>query len=583
MLRPSPHLSLRAPTPSQNTLTFCEANPRDLKRWISELPKANIGETARLLYQGLAELNQLVTTSENRLQLLELVRPEVYYVCKQLERHFLNQAIVLDERARKVANLCQALQNHLAAGYKIIVVRVAAAGREHSTALAISVQRALHCLYGPLVRAALLYCPVPERLWHELHHLYLVACEHKVQHTSVADGLAHNVKALTPEQTYVAALLLGSSRCNQMRQTAIMRLAEMLESWSQYAKVQPALAASSLFAVAPATDGPPRYKALFEEAELGQLLGLDTALLAHHIKAYLALPIEQRPQARFAVPLGFSTDVLQHVAAAWGNVAERTFQRTPGEGNLTVCIGMSAMHYYLGGERTFGEQLGLPGSSTSAQFNALGKQGVWGPVMEVPAVEEIEYQPERASSQGQAREFPTYSLQIVNHSPGGYCLAWRKEVPSQLQAGELVGIQDAPSQGWSVAVVRWIRQVRDGGTQMGIELIAPHAQPCGLQLVRGDDPHSEYLRGLVLPEIRAIDIPATLLAPRLPFQEGHRIVLNTNGEEHRASLLKRLASTGSFNQFEYRFADQATQPASRPASPDGAGREDEFDSLWRDL
>lgn len=583
MLRPSPHLSLRAPTPSQNTLTFCEANPRDLKRWISELPKANIGETARLLYQGLAELNQLITPSENRLQLLELLRPEVYYVCKQLERHFLNQAIVLDERARKVANLCQALQNHLAAGYKIIVVRVASAGREHSTALAISVQRALHCLYGPLVRAALLYCPVPERLWHELHHLYLVACEHKVQHTSVADGLAHNVKALTPEQTYVAALLLGSSRCNQMRQTAIMRLAEMLESWSQYARVQPALAASSLFAVAPAADGPPRYKALFEEAELSQLLGLDTALLAHHIKEYLALPIEQRPQARFTVPPGFSTDVLQHVAAAWGNVAERTFQRTPGEGNLTVCIGMSAMHYYLGGERTFGEQLGLPGSTTSAQFNALGKQGVWGPVMEVPAVEEIEYEPERVGNQGQAPEFPTYSLQIVNHSPGGYCLAWRKEVPSQLQAGELIGIQDAPAQGWSVAVVRWIRQVRDGGTQMGIELIAPHAQPCGLQLVRGDDPHSEYLRGLVLPEIRAIDIPATLLAPRLPFQEGHKIVLNTNGDEHRASLLKRLASTGSFNQFEYRFAEQVAQPAARPASPDGAGREDEFDSLWRDL
>ena len=45
-------------------------------------------------------------------------------------------------------------------------------------------------------------------------------------------------------------------------------------------------------------------------------------------------------------------------------------------------------------------------------------------------------------------------------------------------------MQDNPSQGWSVAIVRWIRQVRGGGTQMGIELIAPHARPCGLQLLR---------------------------------------------------------------------------------------------------
>lgn len=37
---------------------------------------------------------------------------------------------------------------------------------------------------------------------------------------------------------------------------------------------------------------------------------------------------------------------------------------------------------------------------------------------------------------------------------------------------------------WSIAVARRIRQVRNGGTQMGIEMIAPAAQPCGLQLLR---------------------------------------------------------------------------------------------------
>ncbi len=125
MSNPSPHLLLRAPTPTQLSLSFCDGTPRDLKRWIAELPKANLGETARLLYQALGELNQLLTPSENRLQLLELIRPEVYYVCKHLERHFLNQSVVLDERPRKVANLCQALQNHLAIGYKQIAMRIA--------------------------------------------------------------------------------------------------------------------------------------------------------------------------------------------------------------------------------------------------------------------------------------------------------------------------------------------------------------------------------------------------------------------------------------------------------------------------
>ena len=80
MNKQSPHLLLRVPVPEKQGLSFCEANPRELKRWIAGLPKANIGETARQLYQSLVELNQLITPADNRLQLLELIRPEVYYL-----------------------------------------------------------------------------------------------------------------------------------------------------------------------------------------------------------------------------------------------------------------------------------------------------------------------------------------------------------------------------------------------------------------------------------------------------------------------------------------------------------------------
>ncbi|MFH7617660.1 molecular chaperone, partial [Pseudomonas syringae pv. tagetis] len=44
--------------------------------------------------------------------------------------------------------------------------------------------------------------------------------------------------------------------------------------------------------------------------------------------------------------------------------------------------------------------------------------------------------------------FTTFDLNIVNLSPGGYCLGWQKEVPQLLQAGEVVGIQEDSGQGW---------------------------------------------------------------------------------------------------------------------------------------
>ena len=169
----SPHLQLRIPRPERQTLSFCDASPQGLTKWIAHLPKANLGETARLLYQCLVELNQLETPTSNRMRLMELLRPEVLFVCKHLEKHFLNQSVVLEERPRKVANLCQALQNHLTSGYKLIVAQEAAQFRkDQPQPLSIAVQRSLNSMFGPLVRACQLYCPVPEGLWLEMHLLY---------------------------------------------------------------------------------------------------------------------------------------------------------------------------------------------------------------------------------------------------------------------------------------------------------------------------------------------------------------------------------------------------------------------------
>ena len=131
---------------------------------------------------------------------------------------------------RQVANLCQALQNHLAVGYKLIIARVLArSGKDRDQLLAVSLQRASHSLCSPLIRASQLYCPVPEGLWLELHQLYQIACEQRLQRQVIRDPLARHTQGLSTEQTYVTALLLGCARTNQMRQNGIARLAEALE------------------------------------------------------------------------------------------------------------------------------------------------------------------------------------------------------------------------------------------------------------------------------------------------------------------------------------------------------------------
>ncbi|WP_181297980.1 molecular chaperone [Pseudomonas sp. Q2-TVG4-2] len=602
--QPSP---LRVPTPDCQELSFCEPSARGVRRWLSGLPKANLGETARQLYKAMLELNQLRTTAQNRLQLLELLRPEIHFVCRELERYVINQPIVLGERPRKVASLCQALHNHLAIGYKLISVELAPqTGRERLQLLTISLQRAIRSLCAMLVRSTQLYSPTPDGLWLELHQLYAIAAAHGVHRTLVRDDLAYRVKGLSAEQSYIVALMIGSARCNQMRQQNVAQLAQVLEPWSALVRLQTAQNPSSLFGVSPRIDGPPRYRSMFASDGRANLLGIDPHGLVKAIQRHLQSPSETPEETAFIVPEGLSLDLLQHLSAAWGDISERSFQRTAAQGQMTLCIGMSALHYYLADQRPFGELLKRPDAMRSAVFKLNNAApDIWAVAFDAQAVNEngvlpndhIEFvRPVMATTTDEDDDeletppadglFPTFKVQRVDQSPGGFCLSWPGEVPAQLQAGELLGLQDATSQTWSVAVVRWIRQVRGSGPQMGVELIAPSAQPCGLRLLRKTEQGSEYLRALLLPEISVISRPATLIVPRLPFQEGQKVQINQNGDEQRALLCRRQTGTSSYNQFEYQLVGLVAVPQEMPVTARGlqaVPQGEDFDSLWNTL
>jgi len=603
MGNPSPHLQLRIPTLDKQSLSFCDASPQAMGKWIASLPKANLGETARLLYQCLAELNQLQTPGANRMRLMELLRPEVLFVCKHLEKHFLNQSVVLEERPRKVANLCQALQNHLGIGYKLIVAQEAEQLRKEQTQqLATAIERSLASMLGPLVRSCQLYCPVPDGLWLEMHLLYRIACHFELQNLPIADPLSNFKTAQTVEHTYIAALMLGCARTNQMRQNAIASLAEVMIAWAPLVRLETADSDSAQFWVDLEQDAPPRLKSLFTDADRQRLLGINPGQLLAAIDEYLHADKIQRAQARLPVTERLQLEHIQHLGAAWGDTAERAFRRIPSQGEIKICIGMTSVHYYLAGEKAFGDSLKNPVNAGNARFKntKAGANDIWSrsfdaqptaTLVQGEPIEEIQYEgadAPLASFGGGAdnEKYPVYSLLLINHSPSGYRLSWPREVPGQLQAGELLGIQDTTQKSWNLAVVRWIRQVRGGGTQMGVELLAPSAKPCGLQLTRKAEQSSQFLRALLLPEIRAISRPPSLITPRLPFQEGNRVLISLNGVEQRATLGEKQSVTGSFSQFEFHYNQAAplgTQHPQTDKTTSGLPGADDFDSLWKSL
>lgn len=589
----SSNLRLQVPTPEQTRLSFCKPTVRDLTAWIQDLPKANIGETARLLYQALLELNNFKTTPETRVQLLELLRPEVLFINSQLEKHFLNNSVMLDERPQKVANLCQALQKHLTTGYKLVI---ADTQHQRTPILALALQRTAHSMFVSLVRTYQLYFAAPSLFWLELHQVYWLARKQSLHALAIRDPMLTSVREQSVEAAYSCALLLSCSRINQMRQSDIAVLARALPSWTHLATLQNASLETSLFVVDLNSDAPPRYKELIEQDTVQTRIGLNTLALAQGLIDY------QQPDANSAlkktidVPQGMSSTLLAQLCSAWGNIAKRDFQRINSKGMLQACIGMSAVHYYLSDQESFESTLKSQ-QTTCAQYQVNGGPAdIWGDVngdhnnhehnpLSVDLLEYTDTHESDRSTQTTGALYPSYALAIVNHSPGGYCLAWHTAIPTQLQAGEIIALREDDDKPWATAVIRWIRQTGNDHTQMGVELIAPNAQPCGLQLLRSSEKSSHFLRALLVPQIQALSRPASVIAPRIPFQEGNKVAINQQGTELTATLTKRSMHTGSISQFEYSILGAPLQPdpAQHSADEHAVHNTENFDALWKSL
>ena len=600
---------LQVPEQKTASLSFCETTPKAFRQWAGQLPMVNTGEASRQLYHAILELNQVFLAPQQRLQLLEIIRDKIHFVCEELSRHFLGLAIALPEKQRKIANLAQALQLHLANGYKLCLLEFLDNGgiEKHRKPVATATHRIIAELGATILRAHQLYCPSPRRSWLECHYLYRFAWQQGLLDQSVEDNTLNHQPATTIAADYKRILLLGCARPNQLRQNELTQVYDLFETWARHGQCGPEADEHSLFVVNPQQDKPPVYRSLLDKTPEESWYGFDTTVLSGYLTEILQARRERRPGAGsqpgipVEVPGTISDNLLTHLSQALGILAKRNFNRIASQGTLELCVGLSATHYFVAGEKTFSEFLEGNESDHHLQENLFIKKAnapkdAWSQAHDTGPSEDRLHSAEtpitfrtgsgnQAATEARRNRPQSHQTLLINTSPGGYCVAWEQNVPPSLQAGEILGVREHKSHPWSIAVVRWLRQIRNQGTQLGIELLAPSAAPCAVRLIQKVGQNSEYLRGLMLPEINVVNQAATLVTPRMPFQTGQRISLLHDGCEDHAQLLKKVSATGSISQFELKlFSSQPLAGTSdaRP-SPGQPTTDDEFDSLWPSL
>lgn len=597
----STQIKLHIPNATLKELSFCSADAADFSKWAKSLPMANTGEASRRLYQAIREINGLDTSPADRFELLEIIRPYIHSVCKVLNKHFLQSSVSLNDKQLKIANLTQALQGHLATGYKMVVSHSLETFRPGDKApkyFAKATHRAISDSGQILLRAFQLYSQAPERSWFDVNQLYLMAELHQLEGIAIEDQQARYVHKSTIRDVFIRLHLLGTAKPSNLRQQDLAQLYEASEYWCSATSLTSAEDESALFIINLHRDRPGQYRQHIRDAQKSSFRSLNTQKLVQALKVHSSAPSE----AKVHVPEKTNESLLVHAIESWGIHWQRSFRRVPTDGGLSVCIGLSALHYFTAGMRDF-DQVSMKmkpvmnehgrtvdtgrNMSTDAWADAFDAGGSRMPENLDVGLDAIEFitkhQAEEEEDSQPKTRYNSYKVTLINTSPGGYCLHWIGDVPSAIQAGELIGVQEGGIRHWSIGVIRWIRHLRDQGTQLGVELLAPKAEVAIARILQKTGSNGPQMRALVLPAIKAIAQPATLLLPRIPFRTGNKIELLHDELNGRYQLIKSLASTSSFSQFQFRVAGVAPTTKSTVSSAGDSILEDDFDSLWNKL
>ncbi len=580
-----------------------DIRPRKIEEWINGLPLANLGETARQIYNLLLEINALNIPSEERNRLLEQLRPTTSYVVDALKKHYVGHPFPLSLKSRKVARLAREILNEMATGYRIIIVEAAPAGggtRNDGKSLVTALHRAVRYLGGILLKTYQVYDPYPAGVWGQLHALYEFAEQRDLHKIPVTDSEYTLVQTGSISDAYKQILLLALSCPYRLRQGEVEQVERALERWASYAELQTLqdhATSRALFVTNLRHDDPPTYRVLHDQNALESCRLLDTQGLTKILREEMVQAPETANNHLQPTAQDVSPDIMRRLMLAWGVIPKRRFTRTKKFAQVEVGMGLSNAHYHISNQWSFNPDNG-GGSSTpaaespfqnranysSAPVSAntgwmteswdLGAGGTidWKTTAETPAQS-------AAASAAPAHQH----WKMINVSAGGYCLLWDNEEATQAQVGELVCLQEIDSRqinAWGMGVIRWMKSAEQDGLELGVQMLAPNAVAVAAKISRDGLNFSVYQRCLLLPEISAIQQPATLLLPAMTSQVGGTVIVNIHNKEIQVRLTKILENTGTFGQFHFmpmehapiRSKDGTTIPA--PA---------DFDSIWSSI
>ncbi len=599
--------------------------PRDTSQWITALPLANIGETARQVYTTLLDFNHYEIPDLVRAKVVELFRPTVEYVCHNLRRHYIDIGFPLSKKAWKTVVLARELNNELATSYKIIVERMLTeqAERFDRKLLVISLHHVLHYLGRVYLQATLAYTSPPALLWKQVNAIFAFAKQNQIHRVPVKMKQEDAEQVSTIEEIFKALLLFAAAVPARLRQSHLESAFEKTREWAVHAHflgMDDDIPSTGAININLGSDEGPVHNALRMPIAGRSVAILDLRPLIRKLHdEYEQAPLDgagtlQPPGRHF-----ISRALLRQLIRNWHTPAERQFVRTRLHFSLHVLAGLRSIHAALSSPAAEAPpppgDAPLTGVSASPNINVpgIGEQQRVDPLSVIDdsqlslAPSELDHQGgDSVLTESRFTETRPASTQwddsqmldqldpgglevtTLNESAGGYCVQWSADAhPPKVKVGELLGVGGVgKGRDYSIGVVRWLHSLNQGQLELGLQILssqirAMNAQPMPSGKKKAMKKRAEPLPCLVLDlhDAPREDHEPSIVLSSATHPVGTQFVLDGLPEPKQRVRLTRLIDFSSgFARFGIEFPDQEDLN-EQDAQPGYT----EFDSLWNTL
>ncbi|MEZ5534131.1 MAG: hypothetical protein R3F02_00770 [Thiolinea sp.] len=539
-------------------------NEGKAKQWIDSLSVMDAGESTRRVFHGLVDFNRRVVPPLTRIRIAERLHPKFELLRSNLQRHLTCQSFPLSARSQKISDLNQSLLLEYAGLYQLAALDMLNQDMERKKALQVAIFRVIDYLGKYLLSAYTVYARTRETVWHDIHHMYLLASERGLDKLKFSDEGANSI-----EERYLQLNMLALCKPYSLRQEEVLRMARYIRENIKSVSVTNEPVHEEML-------GNFVHAAILNNDEpavimpYGDLPHSPTVRVFNIRKLVMVLDrlIDEVKYEQSAVPVvagGLSRNLAKRIIFHLTTVRNRQHNRFERDEEIMAVMGMSAVFQVV--DNATNKSAGSLRKEEDLLFNSMlyGEQ--------IPDEEEgAEQAMERAEQESGVRIW-----HVKNSSVGGYGLHWNNKHSSPAKVGELVGLRDMRQKDnpWMTGVMKWMEYLPKKGLYCGVELLSVETRVCEVEAIHNRQLRNQLpLQGLLLPEIEGLRSEPVLILPSYIFVPGDELKIKSGDQEELSVVLATLDEClGTFAHFHFKIID-----------PDSEEKEDDsFAGLWSSL